>query len=213
MTFEKYLGSLNAKSISAVKRLILQTLWDASKTFPRDWVSSNRLLEITNQKYFDRRTRELRDETGCDIETRHINSEHQYRLKSDRLNQANPRAYLTAAEKKRLFISVDYKCAICGKQTEAGVRGLQADHKIPLNRGGSNEIGNWQAACNDCNVSKRRSCQGCEDECKICSWAFPDELGVAISLRLPVEVVDKIREQETDVPTWIVDLITKQLGR
>ncbi|NDW53614.1 HNH endonuclease [Aliiroseovarius sp. PrR006] len=213
MSYNQYLLSLNTKSLSKVKQLILKTLWEAGDSYPKGWVSSSRLLELTNQKYFDRRTRELRDELGCDIETRHINGEHHYRLKSETLNQANPRAYLTDTEKKKLFAAADYCCAICGKRAKAGVRGLQADHKIPLIRGGSHQLDNWQAICNDCNVSKRRSCQGCEENCKSCTWAFPEVLGVAVSLRLPVETVEEIRKHTADTPKWIAELVQRELHK
>ncbi|MCF2904645.1 HNH endonuclease [Octadecabacter sp. CECT 8868] len=211
MNIDEYIKLVSKKKLSVVKTLIITTLWSSSNTFPRAWVASSRLLDLTGQKYFDRRTRELRDELGCDIETQHIDGEHHYRLKSNLLTQANPRAYLSSAEKKKLFIAAGNQCAICGKQTSAGVRGLQADHKTPLIRGGTNDLGNWQAICNDCNVSKRRACQGCNETCSSCSWAFPDVLGVGISLRLPVSTVQKIQLQTADAPKWIADLIKEKL--
>lgn len=147
MTLEQYIDTIGGR-LSDVKRKILVELWNAGDAFPREWVASSHLLEITQQKYFDRRTRELRDEKGCDIETKHINGEHHYRLVSDKLAASNPRLYLTEAQKKDLFRRSGSTCQVCGVEVEAGVRGLQADHKVPLIRGGTHHLENWQAVCN-----------------------------------------------------------------
>lgn len=207
MTLEQYLDTIGGR-LSDVKRKILAELWNAGNTFPRGWVASSRLLEITQQKYFDRRTRELRDEKGCDIETKHINGEHHYRLVSDNVAASNPRLYLTEAQKKDLFRRADNTCQVCGVRMKAGVRGLQADHKIPLIRGGSHSLENWQAICNECNVAKRRACQGCEDDCTVCQWAFPENAGFPLTARVSREVFDKVQEIERANPLWLADLIS-----
>ncbi|MFN9899172.1 MAG: HNH endonuclease, partial [bacterium] len=63
MEFSEYINQLSGgRKISAVKLKILITLWESSQEFPKAWVTSDHLLEITGQKYFDRRARELRDE-------------------------------------------------------------------------------------------------------------------------------------------------------
>lgn len=206
MTLEHYLDTIGGR-LSDVKRKILAELWNAGDTFPRGWVASSRLLEITQQKYFDRRTRELRDEKGCDIETKHINGEHHYRLVSNKVAKSNPRLYLTEAQKKELFRRAQNTCQVCGAQMEAGVRGLQADHKIPLIRGGSHSLENWQAVCNECNVAKRRACQGCEEECATCQWAFPENAGFPLTARVPREVFDAAQKIALDDPNWLADLI------
>lgn len=212
MTFDEFITQARqGKKLSAVKLLILENLWETGHAFPRNWVSSAHLLEITGQKYFDRRTRELRDEVGLDIETKHINGQHHYRLRSTSLNQANPRQYLSESDKKKLFVQAGYKCAICGKHAQPGVRGLQADHKVPLIRGGIQDFENWQSLCNDCNVSKRRSCQGCEEKCSVCSWAFPATLGVGITVRLLPETAARIKQLTSDIPKWIEEIIEKEL--
>jgi HNH endonuclease len=184
MNFEEYISALSAE-LSRVKRTILQELWNAGNQFPRNWVSSSRLLAITGQKYFDRRIREMRDELGCDIETEVHDGEHSYRLHSNINLPANPRTYLTATHKQQLFEHEEYSCKICGKKVQPGVKGLQADHKIPLIRGGSPEFGNWQSICNVCNVGKRRACEGCRLDCQQCPWAFPEKFGSVVVVHLP----------------------------
>ncbi|MCP4130899.1 MAG: hypothetical protein GY754_07940 [bacterium] len=56
-------------TLSKVKQLILKMLKE------KEWVSSKDLLEATQQKYFDRRIRELRDELGYDIIIEFISGE------------------------------------------------------------------------------------------------------------------------------------------
>ena len=74
MTFNEYLELLPAKKkLSEVKLKILKRLWgEEADTFPKPWVSSEELLHLTGQKYFDRRTRELRDQVGCDLESSYM---------------------------------------------------------------------------------------------------------------------------------------------
>ena len=75
-------------ALSNVKKIILKTLWNEGDEFPKNWVSSERLLDLTKQKYFDRRIRELRDQVGCDIKTGSYKGQPAYRLISPKLNQA-----------------------------------------------------------------------------------------------------------------------------
>ena len=131
MTFDAYIASL-PKAPSDVKRTILQRLWREGATFPRGWVKSSALLALTHQKYFDRRVRELRDEMGCDIETGQAEGQAAYRLRSPRMKDAKPRAYLAEVQKAELFRAADNRCAVCDRQFDTGLRGLQADHKVPL---------------------------------------------------------------------------------
>lgn len=182
MKFQEYLDRLPSKrKLSDVKLKILERLWSRDvDSFPKPWVSSAELLDITGQKYFDRRTRELRDQMGCDLESsyREEFSGHAWRINSENLAPPQDRDYLTQTQKLRLFECNDYCCSTCGLKINAGIRGLQADHKVPLSRGGTNNLENWQPMCNNCNVGKRRACEGCEIECETCSWAFPDLVGV-----------------------------------
>lgn len=103
MDFQEFLTNRVQTSLSEVKIKILKTLWDSGSGFPKGWVRSSLLLEITQQKYFDRRTRELRDQSGLDIETKYLDGEHQYRLVSDTVKVSNPRLYLSESKKTALF--------------------------------------------------------------------------------------------------------------
>ena len=98
------------------------------------------------------------------------------------IGKKNTRHYLSSNQKKELFLKQGFTCQICGKNDRPGQRGIQADHKIPLLRGGSNDSENWQTLCNECNVAKRRSCQNCSIDCKTCFWAFPNNTTLPITL-------------------------------
>lgn len=192
MTFEQYIQSLPSVP-SEVKSLILKRLWQEGSRFPRDWVRSSELLSLTGQKYFDRRVRELRDETGCDIETGTVSGEHAYRLISPNVNVANPRSYLSEAQKRSLFQAAAGRCAVCDRTFESGLRGLQADHKVPLKRGGSHEQSNWQPLCVECNVGKRKACADCDLDCGTCPWAFPERVGRRIIAQVPGNLETALR--------------------
>jgi len=179
---------------SEVKLKILRSLWNAGSNFPRDWVKSSELLKLTDQKYFDRRIRELRDETGCDIETGMSNGQPAYRLNSTKLNRVQDRTYLSASQKKALLERFNYTCSVCSKQIGKGEKGLEADHKIPLIRGGGSGLENWQPLCISCNVSKRRSCQGCGENCSQCAWAYPEKFGALLTIRASNQMLVQLRE-------------------
>src|SRR5687767_3459002 len=60
-------------------------------------------------------------------------------------------SHFTFAEWGTLLAAHEGHCAYCGS-TER----IEADHRIPLDRGGSNEIGNILPACRHCNRRKHR---------------------------------------------------------
>lgn len=196
MNVDDYLQLLNdRKKISDVKEKIIRRLWsNESDSFPKPWVSSAELLELTGQKYFDRRTRELRDQLGCDIESAYLEafSGHAWRIHSAELADAQDREYLTQSQKHKLFQDNGFTCVTCGVHIQPGVRGLQADHKVPLSRGGGNELHNWQPMCNNCNVGKRRACEGCSLDCQTCSWAFPEKHGVRAMFAISEQTLKRV---------------------
>jgi HNH endonuclease len=198
MKIEDYLQQLPAKrTLSEVKMKILRRLWASeTDTFPKPWVSSAELLELTGQKYFDRRIRELRDQLGCALESayREEHTGHAWRLRSAELTTPQDRDYLTQSQKTQIFQENDYRCVTCGVKVPPGIRGLQADHKIPLSRGGSKDLANWQPMCNNCNVGKRRACEGCTIDCQICSWAFPEKHGVKTILSISEKTLRRVAD-------------------
>jgi len=216
MTFDEYINSI-AVQLGNVKIGILRRLWAEGVTFPRGWVRSAELLALTKQKYFDRRVRELRDQVGCQIETGMDGGEHAYRLLSQSLAPANLRTYLNDSQKSELFSSANFMCAVCGRRFEPGVRGLQADHRVPLKRGGSDDISNWQPLCVECNVGKRRACVGCSLDCSTCSWAFPQALGRRLVIQVPAALESSLRQYSEitgqDLSSCVAEAITQYLTK
>lgn len=55
-------------------------------------------------------------------------------------------------EKKTVYAKSNGKCAICGKPVK--FKKMTVDHKIPLSKGGTNDISNLQLAHLICNRAK-----------------------------------------------------------
>jgi len=192
---------------------MVKLLWDAGEDFPRPWVPREELHDLTHQSDYRRRITELKDERGLDIEK---NKSNEYRLKSPKLNPAVPRAYLSPAQKKKLFTRQLYTCQACG-HVDVGNKDetLQADHKIPLKHGGVHNESNWQILCWNCNVGKRRACQDCQRDCTDCVWAFPEKTGVRIMVPLDNDVFrtlqDKGLREHEDIMNWAKNILLDNL--
>ncbi len=59
------------------------------------------------------------------------------------------RKEISAIVRKEVFERDAYRCVICGTHLA-----LTIDHKMPVSRGGSNDINNLQTMCMPCNASK-----------------------------------------------------------
>ena len=60
--------------------------------------------------------------------------------------------------KESIFERDRYKCVVCGRGREDGVE-IHADHKIPLDKGGTNTIYNGQTLCSEHNFLKKNYSQ------------------------------------------------------
>jgi|GEM_PF-882058 len=206
----KYMSQF-PQSVSKIKLVILLTLLEEGVGFPRGWVESSKLMYLTNQKNFDQHVDALREEYGCDIETKFIGGQKSFRLRSvDRL-EVKPKTTLEQAQKDALLHYSNNSCQICGAKLVPGQRDLQTDQKIPEERGGNKGLDNWQVICNDCLVNKRRSCNQCEDNCSECSWAFPDRVDGLTIIRIPVELSEKLKNagvvRQSDIENLVIRLL------
>lgn len=53
---------------------------------------------------------------------------------------------------------------------------IEYDHRIPLFKGGSNDITNYQIISKLANKEKNKICNGCMvDDCENCALAFPEK--------------------------------------
>lgn len=55
-------------------------------------------------------------------------------------------------EKKTVYAKANGKCAICGKPVK--FKKMTVDHKIPISKGGTNDLSNLQLAHLTCNRAK-----------------------------------------------------------
>lgn len=62
------------------------------------------------------------------------------------------RRRLTKAERQAVYDKMCGHCAYCG--TPITIKDMQADHVIPLKKGGADEVGNMLPACRSCNHYK-----------------------------------------------------------
>jgi hypothetical protein len=73
--------------------------------------------------------------------------------KPDENTNFKRRAQIPARLRHEVFKRDGYRCLECGA-TNNETR-LQADHIIPVSRGGSDELDNLQTLCKECNLAKR----------------------------------------------------------
>ncbi|MBK6896067.1 MAG: HNH endonuclease [Alphaproteobacteria bacterium] len=160
--------------------VILNALWPSNHGIPGPILTEKEIrAEVDNYRktigkepYKDvfRRLRELQGEEGftCIIKEGTKYQIQSLELGSKREPRIKPDKKLWAEIKKRF----DYKCAHCGSQ-EPNIK-LSPDHKVPRSRSGGNETENWQPLCEQCNNLKSSACRGCNLNCYVCSWAFPE---------------------------------------
>lgn len=224
MTFQDFVviigqrqAELKAKglksNITSAQWEILKYLFNQGNSLPRGWVPRDVLHDLVKQSDYRRRITELGDEIGVDIERQP--GTNAYRLKSLCLNPANPRTYLSKSQKDQLLFRQNYTCQVCSLHDMNNSSGtLQADHKIPLARGGGHSIENWQTLCHVCNVGKRNACQDCLRDCRQCPWAFPEINGIRIMAPLSPSEIQSIMAlgiPKEGIASWLVQLARREL--
>jgi 5-methylcytosine-specific restriction endonuclease McrA len=160
---------------------ILRALWPEGHGIPGPILTEDEVRALIDglrakegkKPYKDpfRRMRELQGDEGFTSIRKEGN---RYQLQSLEVSQKRePRANPSKAEWKEIKERYGHKCANCGAE-EPDAK-LSPDHKIPRTRHGSNDPGNLQPLCEQCNNVKSNSCRGCTLNCQVCPWAFPEE--------------------------------------
>ena len=63
------------------------------------------------------------------------------------------RTHIPRGLRHEVFKRDNYKCVECGASKDDGAV-LHVDHKIPVSKGGTDELSNLQTLCSDCNLNK-----------------------------------------------------------
>lgn len=100
----------------------------------------------------DRRVRELRDHFR--VPAKRINRDYRYVLEgwAENRNNSSRKAISGAV---RAQVLAPQRCAMCGRTPLSHHVVLVVDHKLPRDWGGSDEIGNLQPLCEECNAGKK----------------------------------------------------------
>ncbi|MFZ0770476.1 MAG: HNH endonuclease [Thermoguttaceae bacterium] len=193
---------------------ILKALWPPGHGIPGPFLTENEVRSVVDALraasgkplYKDpfRRMRELQGDEGF---TSIRKEGTRYQLQSLEFGpKREPRRKLAKAQWKLLKEQYDYRCASCGRQ-EPDVK-LSPDHKVPRSRNGSNELGNWQPLCVECNTKKSSSCQNCQLNCYTCNWAFPAEFKALVisdeNKELVKRAADKLKVPQSDLVNIIL---------
>jgi 5-methylcytosine-specific restriction endonuclease McrA len=108
-------------------------------------------LGPTEQAQLDRRRRELKkyyviEKAGSGNDVRYI-----YRGEHD----APLEAAVSLARRAQVMHQARGRCGMCGRSKDAHGISLVVDHKIPQDWGGTNDLANLWALCEDCNAGKK----------------------------------------------------------
>lgn len=60
--------------------------------------------------------------------------------------------------KEVIFKRDNYRCVVCGRGKDDGVE-IHVDHKVPLDKGGTNDVDNGQTLCSEHNLLKKNYSQ------------------------------------------------------
>ncbi len=182
-------------------RVILDALWPDGHGIPgpaltetdiRAAIDAYRASEgKTPYKDVFRRMRELQGDEGF---TSILKEGVRYQLTSLKVGvKREPRAKPPTALWKKIKNDADFRCSHCGAQ-EPDIK-LSPDHRVPRDKSGTNDDSNWQPLCEQCNILKSSSCQGCELNCFICSWAYPETYKAIIIADDNKEQIRRIAEE------------------
>ena len=121
------------------------------------------------------------------------------------VNAKSTRIQLKSREKDIILSRQSHRCNICGailKDSRAMLAhtfakdrvSVEIDHRIPVDRGGTNNMENMQALCHYCNKCKRQMCFICNhNACSIsCALVYPEYNDVVLA------TMENIRDRITN---------------
>lgn len=142
---------LKSLEFSVLEREIYRLLFENRGT-PMTISQIRRRLKVESgtQEHLNRRVRELYRE--FEVERKRQGRDTTYELKA---RLPAPRVAGRINKDVRAFVMRNQRCDQCGRTpSEHGVV-LHVDHKIPRTWGGTDDVGNLQALCSECNEGKK----------------------------------------------------------
>lgn len=106
------------------------------------------LLDLTSNSYFKNEVNQM-DMNNPNINSNTNLSGNQKRILSS--GKTSTKRSVSETKKKFVASQQNWKCGNCNKQLNAW---FEVDHKIRLEYGGSNEVGNLVALCRECHGEK-----------------------------------------------------------
>lgn len=197
-------------------QIILETLWPANCGIPGPYVNRDEIREAINRfrykngkksPYHDvfRRVRELQGEEGI---LGIVKNGNIYQLQSLEIGEKRiPRKQIDKKIWDNILIIRKNTCSICGNIFPSPM--LSPDHRTPRSRGGGNSPENIQPLCRTCNATKSAICQGCEYECYICLWAWPEKYKPIkisdVNFKRITDIANAEKKDKSIVANYIID--------
>lgn len=76
-----------------------------------------------------------------------------FELLPNKIKPKRKRTHVPRGLRHEVFKRDQYRCVECGASKDDGAT-LHVDHKIPVSKGGTDELENLQTLCSDCNLNK-----------------------------------------------------------
>lgn len=205
----------NSSSNRAIYRVILETLWPKGHGIPGPIVDREEIraaVDLAKGKPYHDPFRRLRELQGDEGFKGIAQQGTQYQLIDLMIYpKKKPRTHLSDKDWTRVVAHYNGFCATCGSVADED--GFQQDHKVPRDRGGTDDLTNWQPLCESCNNAKSVACRGCTRDCSKCGWAHPEHYRPIV---IPGSLIRLLRDRADakglDVEKMVVEWLTEKLG-
>jgi 5-methylcytosine-specific restriction endonuclease McrA len=141
--------------------------------YKKKWAAENKdSVAASRLAYYEREREEViaRSKTWAESNPEKVRSAKANNRRKRRAAKHASSGSFTAEEFDALCESYGNRCLACG-DTEAA---LEADHVVPLTRGGSDAIGNIQPLCRACNRKKFVDVTDYRSEAHILTWSLAE---------------------------------------